>query len=44
MPTNLYGPNDNFHSLNSHVLPSLINKIEEEDNVTFYANTLLRHF
>jgi len=27
MPTNLYGPNDNFHPLNSHVLPALIHKI-----------------
>ncbi|MBT8763382.1 GDP-L-fucose synthase [Desulfohalobiaceae bacterium Ax17] len=26
MPTNLYGPNDNFHLLNSHVLPALIRK------------------
>ena len=26
MPTNLYGPGDNYHSFNSHVLPSLINK------------------
>lgn len=26
MPTNLYGPDDNYHSTNSHVLPSLINK------------------
>ena len=26
MPTNLYGPGDNYHSINSHVLPSLINK------------------
>jgi GDP-L-fucose synthase len=26
MPTNLYGPGDNFHPENSHVLPSLINK------------------
>ena len=25
MPTNLYGPGDNYHSINSHVLPSLIN-------------------
>ena len=24
MPTNLYGPNDNYHIFNSHVLPSLI--------------------
>ena len=23
MPTNLYGPNDNFHSENSHVIPAL---------------------
>tara|TARA_B100000575_G_C23095402_1_gene631769 strand:- start:146 stop:1162 length:1017 start_codon:yes stop_codon:yes gene_type:complete len=27
MPTNLYGPGDNYHPLNSHVLPALINKI-----------------
>lgn len=26
MPTNLYGPNDNFGLLNSHVLPALINR------------------
>ncbi len=26
MPTNLYGPGDNFHLLNSHVLPALIRK------------------
>ena len=26
MPTNLYGPTDNYHSTNSHVLPALINK------------------
>ena len=26
MPTNLYGPNDNFHPLNSHVVPSLIDR------------------
>lgn len=26
MPTNLYGNNDNFHSLNSHVIPALIQK------------------
>lgn len=25
-PTNLYGPNDNFHPQNSHVLPGLIRK------------------
>lgn len=27
MPTNLYGPNDNFHLENSHVLPGLIRKM-----------------
>ena len=26
MPTNLYGPGDNYHATNSHVLPSFINK------------------
>lgn len=27
MPTNLYGPNDNYHPEHSHVLPALIRKI-----------------
>ncbi len=27
MPTNLYGPNDNFHFENSHVLPAMIRKM-----------------
>ena len=27
MPTNLYGPNDNYHELNSHVIASFIRKI-----------------
>lgn len=27
MPTNLYGPGDNFHPVNSHVLPALIRRI-----------------
>ncbi len=37
MPTNLYGPNDNFHLLHSHVLPALVRKfhlarlLEKED-------------
>jgi GDP-L-fucose synthase len=26
MPTNLYGPNDNFHPQNSHVIPALMNR------------------
>src|SRR5687768_15155567 len=29
MPTNLYGPNDNFDPLSSHVLPALIRKFHE---------------
>ena len=29
MPTNLYGPNDNFHPTNSHVLPGLIRRFHE---------------
>lgn len=29
MPTNLYGPGDNFHLENSHVLPALIRKFHE---------------
>ena len=29
MPTNLYGPNDNFHSKNSHVIPALIRRFHE---------------
>ena len=32
MPTNLYGPNDNFDLANSHVLPALIRKIAEAVN------------
>lgn len=29
MPTNLYGPNDNYDLLNSHVIPALIRKTHE---------------
>ena len=36
MPTNLYGPNDNFHLENSHVLPAMIRKIH-------LANALLKN-
>lgn len=36
MPTNLYGPNDNYHSVNSHVLPALIRRFHEakENNLS----------
>ena len=29
MPTNLYGPGDNYHPTNSHVLPALIRRFDE---------------
>lgn len=29
MPTNLYGPNDNYHPTNSHVLPAFIRRFHE---------------
>jgi len=42
MPTNLYGPNDNFDLQNSHVLPALIRKFHEakvsgQENVTLWG-------
>ena len=42
MPTNLYGPHDNFHPENSHVLPALMRKIHlakqaGEDAVTVWG-------
>jgi GDP-L-fucose synthase len=50
MPNNLYGPNDNFDLINSHVLPALIRKFHEAkmtgaDNVTVWGSgTPLREF
>jgi len=37
MPTNLYGPNDNFHPENSHIIPALIRKFHEAkiNNIPF---------
>lgn len=29
MPTNLYGPNDNFHPTNSHVIPAMMRRFHE---------------
>ena len=42
MPTNLYGPGDNYHPQNSHVLPALIRrfhfaKIKKESTVTVWG-------
>ncbi len=50
MPTNLYGPNDNFDLENSHVLPAMIRKFHEakEDNhasvVLWGSGSPLREF
>ena len=35
MPTNLYGPGDNYHPENSHVVPALIRRFHEakENNI-----------
>ena len=35
MPTNLYGPHDNFNPKNSHVIPSLILKFHEAANKNY---------
>ena len=29
MPTNLYGPNDNFHPENSHVIPAMMRRFHD---------------
>lgn len=50
MPTNLYGPNNNYHPEHSHVLPALIRrfheaKVEGKDTVTCWGDgSSLREF
>lgn len=50
MPTNLYGPNDNYHPTHSHVLPALIRRFHEAKesgatSVTCWGDgSLLREF
>ena len=50
MPTNLYGPNDNYHPKHSHVLPALIRrfheaKVSNAENVTCWGDgSPLREF
>ncbi len=50
MPTNLYGPNDNYHLQNSHVLPALLKKfiLAKRNNKKFVTiwgtGTPLREF
>lgn len=34
MPSNLYGPNDNFHSVNGHVIPAMIQKFHNNKTGT----------
>jgi len=43
MPTNLYGPGDNYHGLNSHVIPALIKrfhkaKVSNQKSVKVWGN------
>ncbi|MCF6324125.1 MAG: GDP-L-fucose synthase [Gammaproteobacteria bacterium] len=43
MPTNLYGPGDNYHPENSHVIPALIRRFheakrEKKDNVVIWGS------
>ncbi|MFP4303847.1 GDP-L-fucose synthase family protein, partial [Rhodosalinus sp.] len=40
MPTNLYGPGDNFHPQNSHVLPALIRRFHEASECGAEAVTI----
>lgn len=50
MPTNLYGPGDNFHPENSHVVPALMRRFHEavereDDKVTVWGSgTPMREF
>ena len=40
MPTNLYGPNDNYHPKNSHVMPGLINKFINAKKIVKFSYLL----
>lgn len=47
MPTNLYGPGDNFHPEHSHVLPAMIRRMHEaaqsgQDSVTIWGSGIPR--
>ena len=50
MPTNLYGPGDNFHPENSHVIPAMLRRFHEavqqgrEEVVVWGTGTPLREF
>lgn len=40
MPTNLYGPADNYHPMNSHVIPAMIRKFHEAKEANSPAVTV----
>ena len=40
MPTNLYGPNDNYHPQNSHVLPAMLRRFHEAQRDQLPAVTI----
>lgn len=50
MPTNLYGPEDNFHPTNSHVIPALMRRFHEaaeagqEEVVVWGTGNVMREF
>jgi GDP-L-fucose synthase len=50
MPTNLYGPGDNYHPLNSHVIPALLRRAHEaksgglDELVIWGTGTVRREF
>lgn len=50
MPTNLYGPNDNFHPENSHVVPAMLRRFHEavqagaDEVVVWGTGTPMREF
>jgi GDP-L-fucose synthase len=50
MPTNLYGPNDNYHRENSHVIPALLRRFNEavqsgeHEVVVWGSGTPMREF
>jgi len=50
MPTNLYGPHDNYHPENSHVIPALVRRFHEatqrgdEEVVIWGSGTPMREF
>lgn len=50
MPTNLYGPHDNFHPANSHVVPAMLRRFHDavqsgaEEVVVWGTGTPLREF